>query len=114
MSLNTIMSAATSGLNAAQTGLRVVSDNIANINTTGYVRKQVMQTSLVSQGMGVGVDIASVRRAADTYLQGASLLASSDAGRHGAVAEGLVAFLAGIGVLGGVAMWIGARAKRAA
>lgn len=89
MSLNTIMSAATSGLNAAQTGLRVVSDNIANINTTGYVRKQVMQTSLVSQGMGVGVDIASVRRAADTYLQGASLLASSDAGRHGAVAEGL-------------------------
>lgn len=35
-------------------------------------------------------------------------------GRSGAVAEGLVAFLAGIGVLGGVAMWIGARAKRAA
>jgi flagellar hook-associated protein 1 FlgK len=89
VSLNTIMSAATSGLNAAQTGLRVVSDNIANINTPGYVRKQALQTSLVSQGMGVGVDIAQVRRAADTYLQGASLLASSDAGRHGAVAEGL-------------------------
>jgi ubiquinol-cytochrome c reductase cytochrome c subunit len=35
-------------------------------------------------------------------------------GRSGAVAEGLVAFLAGIAVLGGVAMWIGARAKRAA
>jgi quinol---cytochrome-c reductase cytochrome c subunit len=35
-------------------------------------------------------------------------------GRSGAVAEGLVVFLAGIGVLGGVAMWIGARAKRAA
>jgi ubiquinol-cytochrome c reductase cytochrome c subunit len=35
-------------------------------------------------------------------------------GRSGAVAEGLVAFLAGIVVLGGVAMWIGARAKKAA
>jgi ubiquinol-cytochrome c reductase cytochrome c subunit len=35
-------------------------------------------------------------------------------GRSGAVAEGLVAFLAGMTVLAGVAMWIGARAKRAA
>jgi ubiquinol-cytochrome c reductase cytochrome c subunit len=35
-------------------------------------------------------------------------------GRSGAVAEGLVAFLAGMVVLAGVAMWIGARAKRAA
>jgi ubiquinol-cytochrome c reductase cytochrome c subunit len=34
-------------------------------------------------------------------------------GRSGAVAEGLVAWLAGIGVLAGVAMWIGARARRA-
>lgn len=34
-------------------------------------------------------------------------------GRSGPVAEGLVAFLAGIGVLAGTAMWIGARAKRA-
>ncbi len=35
-------------------------------------------------------------------------------GRSGAVAEGLVACLAGMTVLGGVAMWIGARAKKAA
>jgi len=34
-------------------------------------------------------------------------------GRAGAVAEGLVAWLAGVGVLAGVAMWIGARARRA-
>ena len=34
-------------------------------------------------------------------------------GRSGAIAEGLVAWLAGIGVLAGVAMWIGARARRA-
>lgn len=35
-------------------------------------------------------------------------------GRSGAVAEGLVAWLAGIAAIAGVAMWIGARAKRAA
>jgi ubiquinol-cytochrome c reductase cytochrome c subunit len=35
-------------------------------------------------------------------------------GRSGAIAEGLVAWLAGILVLAGVAMWIGARPKRAA
>jgi ubiquinol-cytochrome c reductase cytochrome c subunit len=35
-------------------------------------------------------------------------------GRAGAVAEGLVAWLGGIAVLAGFAMWIGARAKRAA
>jgi ubiquinol-cytochrome c reductase cytochrome c subunit len=35
-------------------------------------------------------------------------------GRQGAVAEGLVAFAVGMSALAGVAMWIGARAKRAA
>jgi ubiquinol-cytochrome c reductase cytochrome c subunit len=35
-------------------------------------------------------------------------------GRAGAVAEGLVAWLGGIAVLAGVAMWIGARARKAA
>lgn len=35
-------------------------------------------------------------------------------GRSGALAEGLVAFLGGMTVLAGFAMWIGARAKRAA
>jgi ubiquinol-cytochrome c reductase cytochrome c subunit len=34
-------------------------------------------------------------------------------GRSGAVAEGLVAWLAGIGGIAGVAMWIGARARKA-
>ena len=34
-------------------------------------------------------------------------------GRQGAVAEGLVAWVVGIGAIAGVAMWIGARAKRA-
>jgi len=89
MSLAAIMATAASGLNAAQTHLRVVSDNIANVNTPGYVRKTATQGSMVSMGMGVGVDITAIKRAANTYLQGASLLAAADTGRATALAGGL-------------------------
>jgi flagellar hook-associated protein 1 FlgK len=87
MSLNTIMSTATSGLLTAQVGLRTVSDNIANANTPGYVRKIVDQVSLAAEGMGVGVAAAAVRRVTDRYLQMASLNAAASAGRTGAIAE---------------------------
>jgi flagellar hook-associated protein 1 FlgK len=78
MSLSAILNSANSGLMAAQTGLRTVSDNIANINTPGYVRKIVNQAPMVSAGMGVGVDITSIQRAADPFLQRASLTARGD------------------------------------
>ncbi|MER8124775.1 flagellar basal body protein, partial [Acinetobacter baumannii] len=47
MSLNVTLQTAASGLNAAQASLRAVSDNIANVNTPGYVRKAVVQQPLV-------------------------------------------------------------------
>jgi len=89
MSLNAIMSTATSGMMAAQTGLRVTSDNIANVNTTGYVRKTVSQSNLLSNGMGVGVSIDAIKRATDRFLQSASLNAASDSGRTTVVADTL-------------------------
>lgn len=89
MSLSAIMSAANSGLNAAQTGLRAVSDNIANVNTVGYVRKVVDQRPLVSAGMGVGVDIASIRRAADQFLQRASLTARASSAEANVVSAAM-------------------------
>ncbi len=87
MTLNTIMSQASTGLMAAQTGLRAVSDNISNVNTKGYVRKVVEQTPLVSAGMGVGVDIAAVRRAADSFLQKAALTANASAAHAGVTSD---------------------------
>ncbi|WP_184717098.1 flagellar hook-associated protein FlgK [Caulobacter sp.] len=89
MSLNAIMSTATSGMMAAQTGLRVTSDNIANVNTTGYVRKTISQSNMLSNGMGVGVNIDAIKRATDRFLQSASLNASSDSARASVVAETL-------------------------
>jgi flagellar hook-associated protein 1 FlgK len=83
MSLNAIMNTATSGLATAQTQLRVVSDNVSNVNTPGYVRKIADQTTLTSQGMGSGVEVSRIRLATDRFLQAASLNAGANAARDG-------------------------------
>ncbi|WP_293680470.1 flagellar hook-associated protein FlgK [uncultured Phenylobacterium sp.] len=87
MSLGVALNTAASGLQAAQASLRAVSDNIANVNTPGYVRKAVNQTQQVVDGVGMGVKIDGVRRITDQYLQMASLTAASDAQRWGAVSQ---------------------------
>jgi len=83
MSLNAIMNTASSGLQAAQTQLRVVSDNVSNVNTPGYVRKIAEQRSLTSQGLGAGVEVARIRLATDRFLQAASLNAGAESARMG-------------------------------
>ena len=89
MSLNTILNIATSGMMAAQTGLRVTSDNVANINTAGYVRKTIAQSNLVSNGMGVGVNIDAIKRATDKFMAAASLNGASSAGKANAIATAM-------------------------
>ena len=83
MSLSTILNIANSGLQTAQTQLRVVSDNVSNVNTPGYVRKIADQVSLTTQGVGTGVEVARVRLATDRFLQAASLSAGAEASRQG-------------------------------
>ncbi|WP_309089679.1 flagellar hook-associated protein FlgK [Phenylobacterium sp.] len=87
MSLNVTLKTAASGLNAAQASLRAVSDNIANVNTPGYVRKAVDQQQLVVDGMGMGVRVDGVKRITDNYLQLASFTAASDSSRWAAVSQ---------------------------
>ena len=82
MSLNSILNIANSGMQVAQNQLRVVSDNVANVNTPGYVRKIADQVSLTTAGVGSGVDIARVRLATDRFLQAATLNGSADANRQ--------------------------------
>ena len=89
MSLNSILNIATSGMMAAQTGLRVTSDNVANINTAGYVRKTISQSNLVSNGMGVGVNIDAIKRATDKFMAAASLNGASDTGRASVIATAM-------------------------
>ena len=82
MSLNSIMNIATSGLKTAQSQLRITADNIANVDTPGYIRKVADQSAAVTNGYGSGVDVTRVRLATDRFLQAASLSAGSDAARH--------------------------------
>ncbi len=89
MSLNIALMTASSGLQAAQAALTAVSDNIANVNTPGYVRKNVIQEQRVVEGAGAGVDITGVQRVTDQYLQTASMNAGSDSSRFGAYAAQL-------------------------
>jgi flagellar hook-associated protein 1 FlgK len=87
MSLGVTLQTAASGLQAAQASLRAVSDNIANVNTPGYVRKAVNQSQQVVDGVGLGVRIDGVKRITDEYLQMASLSAASDSKRWSAVSQ---------------------------
>ncbi|WP_420478777.1 flagellar hook-associated protein FlgK [Brevundimonas sp. FT23028] len=83
MSVTSILNNANTGLIAAQTQLRVVSDNVSNVNTPGYVRKVADQVALSSQGVGSGVEVARIRLATDRFLQAASLSAGAEAARQG-------------------------------
>ena len=89
MSLSSILSTANAGLLAAQTGIGAVSDNIANVNTPGYVRKTVDQASLALQGKGYGVSVSGVARAADQFLQNAGLAATGAASGASVVSDTL-------------------------
>ena len=67
------------GLQGAQVALNITSNNIANVNTTGYVRQQVVNTdrnyvtfdtsaSISNQQSGLGVKIGDVVHARDVFL----------------------------------------------
>ena len=87
MSLNSILGAASSGLFVSQQQLGVVSDNIANVNTPGYARKTVQQTSTSQSSAGGGVSAGRISRAVDQFLQQASLSANAQSGGAAATAD---------------------------
>lgn len=89
MSLTAVLSNATSGLIASQAGLRTASDNIANVNTPGYVRKAIDQEHRVIGGVGSGTEVSGVRRIVDQFLVSAGLTASSSANRWDMIASNL-------------------------
>jgi len=68
MSLDAVMRTALSGMNANQAALRSTSNNIANVNTPGYAREEVLLETRALDGRGAGVDIAEVRRIVDDFL----------------------------------------------
>jgi flagellar hook-associated protein 1 FlgK len=87
VSLNGITASALSALKTNSAALGVVSNNVANINTTGYARRVVNEQTLSAGGQLMGVDIASVQRVADQFLQQETLSASGTSSQYDAMAS---------------------------
>lgn len=69
MSLTQALSSAIAGLRANQAGLSLVSANVANAGTPGYVRKTVSQVAVGENNTGISVNVTGVQRELDTYVQ---------------------------------------------
>ena len=62
------LSTALSGLLTNQKGLDVISQNVVNVNTKGYVRKVMTPESVTVAGMGAGVQTGAIVRSVDEGL----------------------------------------------
>jgi flagellar hook-associated protein 1 len=69
MGLSYALSTSLSGLRTTQTGIELVSSNVANVNTPGYTRKNAVLDASVIAGRTSGVRIAAIQREIDTYVQ---------------------------------------------
>jgi flagellar hook-associated protein 1 FlgK len=87
MTLSSITGTAASGMLAAQLGLNTVSDNVANLNTPGYVDKIVQLNSQTTAGVGSGVSATGVALAANQFLQNASLAATANSAQASVVSN---------------------------
>ena len=83
VSINGIFGSALSGLTASQTALSTISNNIANMNTTGYAREVVNQEAQVSGSQLTGVDVADIQRLTDQFLNAQVLSAQGAASQAG-------------------------------
>lgn len=69
--INDIFNIARSGIRANQQGLATTSHNIANINTKGYSRQEVvLESARPAEGtIGSGVRVGAIRQTVDTFLE---------------------------------------------
>ncbi|MGE0232263.1 MAG: flagellar hook-associated protein FlgK [Flavobacteriaceae bacterium] len=87
MGLTTAISSALSGLSATQAGVDLVSRNIANADSAGYIRKTALQEALVAGGTVRGVQVSSIQRELDTLLQKTLQTEASGSGYADIVAD---------------------------
>ncbi|MCG8587119.1 MAG: flagellar hook-associated protein FlgK, partial [Pirellulales bacterium] len=74
MSLFSSIQLANNSLRASQIGLQVVGQNIANVNTPGYIREEVFLAPAATQqigdlSLGLGVDVKGIVQKVDEFLE---------------------------------------------
>lgn len=99
MSSISSLSRAISGLQASQYGLQATAHNMANVNTPGYVRQQVLMKDssyfkIGSNGnsnlmVGMGTDVQALRQVRDMFLDGAFRNEASRYGYYNSGADAL-------------------------
>ncbi len=77
-----ILDIGVSGLSSARANLQTASHNISNVNTPGYSRQQVLQTTNLAQSSGAGfigqgVQVSTVERVYSQFLVSQSLQAQT-------------------------------------
>jgi flagellar hook-associated protein 1 len=69
MSLGSALATAMSGLRANQVALSIVSSNVANAQTPGYVTESINQVEVASGGTGASVSVLGVNRQLNQFVQ---------------------------------------------
>ncbi len=69
MGLSSALASAMSGLRANQAALSIISSNISNAQTPGYVNQNPNQIEVSSGTIGSSVTVTGVNRALDTFVQ---------------------------------------------
>ena len=83
MSLQGALFSSASSLHVAQDQIGILSNNIANANTTGYAQEQLSQSELVGNGFGEGVVAGAVQTLADQAASASANQAASAAAYSG-------------------------------
>jgi flagellar hook-associated protein 1 FlgK len=69
MSLSQALGTAVAGLRTTQAGLALISGNVANAETPGYVKRSLNQTTISTGATGSSVRVEGVTRQLDQYIQ---------------------------------------------
>ena len=100
MSLNVAMNIALSGLFANQRALAATSENIANVNTADFARREVTFATDAIPNQFSGVDVNIARAAVNRFLQGAVYSGAADAAGSSVIADALSRIDASLGAPG--------------
>jgi flagellar hook-associated protein 1 len=69
MSLGSALATAMSGLRANQAALSIVSSNVANSQTPGYITRRVNQVQIITGDVGASVSVTGVNRELNQFVQ---------------------------------------------
>lgn len=100
MSLHVALNTAVSGLFANQRAIAATSENVANVNTPNFARREAHFSTDAIPNQFAGVDVSIARAAVDRFLQAATYGGNADEAASKAIADALSRIEASLGAPG--------------